>query len=123
VLTSGRFYKRHELQWRFNLFFSASIIAGAFSGLLAYAIAHMDGIAGYAGWRWIFILEGIFTVIVAIAAYWIVPDWPETAKFLKPEERELLIARLAMDVEGANMSHFDKTAAKRIFSDVKIYLG
>lgn len=40
------FYKRHELQWRINLFFSASIIAGAFSGLLAYAIAHMDGIAG-----------------------------------------------------------------------------
>ena len=47
------FYKRHELQWRINLFFSASIIAGAFSGLLAYAIAHMDGIAGYGGWRWI----------------------------------------------------------------------
>lgn len=46
-------YKRHELQWRVNLFFCASIIAGAFSGLLAYAIAHMDGIAGYSGWRWI----------------------------------------------------------------------
>lgn len=44
-------YKRHELQWRFNLFFCASIIAGAFSGLLAYAIAHMDGVAGYGGWR------------------------------------------------------------------------
>lgn len=44
-------YKRHELQWRFNLFFCASIIAGAFSGLLAYAIAHMDGLAGYSGWR------------------------------------------------------------------------
>ncbi|ETI22443.1 hypothetical protein G647_06518 [Cladophialophora carrionii CBS 160.54] len=117
------FYKRHELQWRFNLFFSASIIAGAFSGLLAYAIAHMNGIGGYAGWRWIFILEGIFTVVVAIAAYWLVPDWPETAKFLKPAERELLIARLAMDVEGANMSHWNKTTAKRVFSDIKIYLG
>lgn len=46
-------YKRHELQWRVNLFFCASIIAGAFSGLLAYAIAHMDGTAGYRGWRWI----------------------------------------------------------------------
>ena len=44
-------YKRHELQWRFNLFFCAYIIAGAFSGLLAYAIAHMDGLAGYSGWR------------------------------------------------------------------------
>ncbi|EXJ68281.1 uncharacterized protein A1O5_08896 [Cladophialophora psammophila CBS 110553] len=117
------FYKRHELQWRFNLFFSASIVAGAFSGLLAYAIAHMDGIAGYSGWRWIFILEGLFTVIVAVFSFWIVPDWPETAKFLKPAEREVLIRRLAMDVEGANMSHWNKKTAKRVFSDVKIYLG
>jgi len=56
------FYKRHELQWRINLFFSASILAGAFSGLLAYAIAHMAGIAGYEGWRWIFIL-GRFSLV------------------------------------------------------------
>ena len=46
------YYKRYELQWRFNIFFTGSILAGAFSGLLAYAISHMDGIQGYAGWRW-----------------------------------------------------------------------
>lgn len=117
------FYKRHELQWRFNLFFSASIIAGAFSGLLAYAIAHMDGIAGYAGWRWIFILEGLATVVVASFSFWIIPDWPQTAKFLKPEERELLLQRLALDTEDANMDHWNKKTAKRVFGDVKIYLG
>ena len=83
----------------------------------------MDGIAGYGGWRWIFILEGIFTVVVAVAAFWIVPDWPETAKFLKQDERELLLRRLAMDREDANMNHWDKKTAKRVFGDVKIYLG
>ena len=57
-LTPIRYYKRLELQLRINIFFCASILAGAFSGLLAYAIAHMDGQAGYSGWRWIFILEG-----------------------------------------------------------------
>ena len=116
------YYRRHELQWRFNLFFSASIIAGAFSGLLAYAIAHMDGIAGYGGWRWIFILEGIFTVIVAVGSYWLIPDWPETAKFLKEDERELLIRRLALDRSDAHMDHWNKKTAKRVFSDPKIYL-
>lgn len=115
--------KRHELQWRFNLFFSAAIVAGAFSGLLAYAIAHMDGVAGYSGWRWIFILEGIVTFVVAVAAFWLVPDWPETAKFLNNEERELLVRRLALDVEDATMNHWNKASAKRIFGDIKIYLG
>ncbi|KAH8822078.1 major facilitator superfamily domain-containing protein [Xylogone sp. PMI_703] len=94
IYLMSMYYRRHELQWRFNLFFSASVIAGAFSGLLAYAIAHMDGVAGYHGWRWIFILEGIFTVLVAIVSYWIIPDWPETARFLKEDERELLVYRL-----------------------------
>jgi MFS family permease len=49
-------YRRYELQWRFNLFFSASILAGGFGGLLAYAIAHMAGVGGYGAWSWIFIL-------------------------------------------------------------------
>jgi len=47
------YYKRYENQWRFNIFFSGAILAGSFSGLLAYAIAKMDGTAGYAGWRWV----------------------------------------------------------------------
>ncbi|KAM0547800.1 hypothetical protein ACHAPJ_010261 [Fusarium lateritium] len=123
VYLLSMYYCRHELQWRFNLFFSASIIAGAFSGLLAYAIAHMDGIAGYGGWRWIFILEGIATVIIAIFSYWVVPDWPETAKFLSDDERALLIDRLAGDRKDTHMNYWNKKTAKRIFSDIKIYLG
>ena len=45
-------YCRHELQSRLATFFSAGSMAGAFSGLLAYAIAKMDGVANLAGWRW-----------------------------------------------------------------------
>ena len=83
----------------------------------------MSGIAGYGGWRWIFILEGIATVVVAVASYWIIPDWPETAKFLNEDERELLIRRLAADRSNAHMSHWNKKTAKRVFGDVKMWLG
>lgn len=58
------------------------IAAGAFGGLLAYAIAHMDGLQGYSGWRWIFILEGLLTAVVAIGMKWWLVDWPEDATFL-----------------------------------------
>ncbi|KAJ9389442.1 hypothetical protein DTO063F5_1935 [Paecilomyces variotii] len=128
------YYKRYELQWRMNLFFSSSIMAGAVSGLLAYAIANnMAGIiiggggaGGYNnGWRWIFIIEGLATVVIAIVAKFLIPDWPESAKFLDEEERALLIRRLASDHGGgvAIMNRLDKSAARRVFSDVKIYLG
>ena len=87
-------YARHEAQFRQALFFSAASVAGAFSGLLAFGIAHMDGVGGLAGWRWIFILEGILTVIVAIIAYFILFDYPETASFLTEEERAFVVYRL-----------------------------
>jgi hypothetical protein len=54
------FYKRHEMQLRFTMMFSATSLAGAFSGLLAAAIEHMDGLRGLSGWAWIFILVSFF---------------------------------------------------------------
>src|SRR5277367_4827145 len=89
---------------RQGLFFSAASIAGAFSGLLAYAIVNMNGVGGEAGWRWMcatsnpqlrtqkltycsFILEGILTVLVAFASFFLLYDFPDTASFLTLEER------------------------------------
>lgn len=133
------YYKRYELQLRVSVFFSASILAGAFSGvstasmrvifwlscvqLLAYAVAKMSGIGGYGGWRWIFIIEGLATVVLAIASYWLVPDWPETATFLQPHEREMLIRRLADDTLGATMNRWTRDSSMRMLCDVKIWLG
>ena len=62
----GMWYRREEAQKRYSLFFSSTSLAGAFGGLLASAIGKMDGIAGYHGWRWIFILEGSLTVLVGL---------------------------------------------------------
>ncbi|KAF2464318.1 MFS general substrate transporter [Lindgomyces ingoldianus] len=104
-------YCRHEAQLRQALFFSAASVAGAFSGLLAYGIAHMDGVGNLEGWRWIFILEGILTVIVAITAYFILFDFPETASFLTEEERAFVVYRLkyqaAQDDEETKVAQDD----------------
>ncbi|OBT76134.1 hypothetical protein VF21_04858 [Pseudogymnoascus sp. 05NY08] len=87
-------YCSEELAIRQGLFFSAASMAGAFSGLLAFAIAKMDGVGGYEGWRWIFILEGLLTVVVATGAYFIMYDFPDTASFLTPQERAWASHRL-----------------------------
>jgi cyanate permease len=54
--------------------------------------------------------------------FWVV-NWPETAKFLTDADRALLLRRLRSDTGLARMDHLDKRAAKRIFSDWKIYVG
>lgn len=90
-------YPRRDIQFRTAMFFSAASVAGAFSGLLAFGIGKMDGVGTLEGWRWIFILEGIATTLIATAAFFLVVDFPDTAKFLTEEEREWVIWRLKYD--------------------------
>ncbi|OBT88794.1 hypothetical protein VE02_03145 [Pseudogymnoascus sp. 03VT05] len=117
------YYERYELQWRLSLFFSASIIAGAFGGLLAYGLVKMDGLGGYEGFRWIFIIEGLATAVIgALSKFWIA-DWPETATFLTDDERAMLIRKLAVDVGDARMDRLDSKSIKRTLLDWKIWCG
>ncbi|KAI9932521.1 hypothetical protein MW887_008763 [Aspergillus wentii] len=82
---------------RMSIFFSAASLAGAFSGLLAFAIEKMDGVGNLSGWRWIFLLEGMLTVVIGLILPWTLPDHPETASFLTSDERKFLRARLDQD--------------------------
>ena len=90
-------YKRSEAQRRYSFFFGSTSLAGAFGGLLASAIGKMDGMRGYLGWRWIFILEGTLTCIVAFLFFFLIPSFPEDAKWVAEDERAYLKARLRID--------------------------
>ena len=122
-------YVRSEAQLRQAMFFSAASVAGAFSGILAFGIAKMDGVGGYEGWRWIFILEGILTVLVAIVAFFTIYDFPETAAFLTSEEKEWVIHRLryqGSQESGKMVAEEEGFRWKYVvdaFSDWQIYLG
>ncbi|KAH7921928.1 MFS general substrate transporter [Leucogyrophana mollusca] len=90
-------YPRHMLQYRVGIFYGAASLAGAFSGLLAFAIGFLDGIGGLEGWSWIFILEGLATVVVAFVAFFTVVDFADTATFLTEEERAYVIWKKKYD--------------------------
>ncbi|KAI1085807.1 MFS general substrate transporter [Whalleya microplaca] len=117
-------YKRNEAQKRYSLFFSSTSLAGAFGGLLASAIGKMDGIRGYSGWRWIFILEGTLTCVVAFIFFFIFPSFPEDAKWLTEEERAYVKARLQAD-QGHNAAErkLSFRDALTVMKDYRIWLG
>lgn len=58
----------------------------------------MDGDLGLRAWRWLFIIEGVITVVVAIGAFWVLPNFPRTTTWLSEEERQIAIWRLQEDV-------------------------
>ncbi|KAL4870495.1 hypothetical protein BDV12DRAFT_184338 [Aspergillus spectabilis] len=97
----GMWYKRSEAQKRFSFFFSSTTLAGAFGGVLATGLGKMHGVANLAGWRWVFIIEGLLTCVVAFVLFFFLPDFPEEAKWLTEEERVYMRAKLAKDSGSA----------------------
>ncbi|MCJ1380519.1 hypothetical protein MMC17_003627 [Xylographa soralifera] len=114
-------YKREEAQKRFTWYWCSVLVSSAFGGLLASAIANMNGVGGLSNWRWIFILEGIITILVGIVAFFLVADFPRDAKWLTENERNVVLARTSK-----SGSLLEKITAKDIvhfFSDFKNILG
>jgi MFS family permease len=92
------FYTRKEVATRIAILYTGNILATAFAGLIAAGIFHgMDNLGGIAGWKWLFILQGIVTFLVALVGYFVLPDTPLTTKWLSQEERDLAYNRMELD--------------------------
>ena len=87
-------YRPEERSLRIAVFLACASLAGAFGGTIAYAVGHMNGVAGLAAWRWLFILEGVPTCLFAIVILLSLPDFPESATWLNAEEKALAADRM-----------------------------
>lgn len=96
-------YTKKELAFRTAVLYTGLVLATAFSGLIAAGIfAGMDGARGHAAWRWLFIIEGVASFGLGIAAAFILPDFPETNTgsskwLLRDDERQVAIERMRRD--------------------------
>ncbi|KAJ5582998.1 hypothetical protein N7535_001618, partial [Penicillium sp. DV-2018c] len=119
-------YMPRDLATRISLFYCASALAGAFSGLLAAGIARMDGIGGYEGWRWIFLLEGLLTVVLGVMGFFCLIDSPSlSGKWLDQDEIRYLELQHFIK-EGGKFKEEQKKASwkdvKAVISNWRMYL-
>lgn len=83
----------------------------------------------YAGWRWIFIIEGLVTIVIGAAAFFFIPDYPETAKWLSEEEKNTVVRRLktkGLDSSGNAVKETDSfqwAMIRRALLDWQVWLG
>lgn len=84
------------------------------SPIAAFIMTHFDGTTGYSGWQWLFIVEGIPSIIAGIAAYFILSDKPENANWLNSTEKQHV--REEMSVENASLSHREHNVWKSLSS-------
>ncbi|KAF9141075.1 hypothetical protein BGX30_005505 [Mortierella sp. GBA39] len=116
------FYKRSEHSFRIAIFFCFNILAGAFGGLLAAGISQLAGKWGLQGWQWIFILEAIPTLLLAILTWFIMTPSPMQAKFLTEEERIYATNRIIVDSDVAPTVEASWRQTRSALTDVRVYL-
>ncbi|KAF2029283.1 MFS general substrate transporter [Setomelanomma holmii] len=107
------FYRRGELARRLALFYAASNIANAFSGLLAFGVFHIE--SKLQSWRYLFIIEGSLTVVFSSFAYWYLPKNAYEAKFLTESEKKLAYTRIQIDSSSVVGEDFNLRKALGIF--------
>ncbi|KAJ2914366.1 hypothetical protein MD484_g6042, partial [Candolleomyces efflorescens] len=90
-------YKREEVQKRLAAFFLLAYGLAGFGPLLAYAIQLLGDSAGLRGWRWIFLVEGLVTIVLGILSWLYVPDLPSRNTFLTPVETQMVLDRIEAD--------------------------
>jgi MFS family permease len=111
---------RKELGFRTAVLYSGSLISGAFGGLVTAGItSNMDHTRGLRAWRWVFIIEGVITVVIACTAFFILPNFPRTTSWLSEEERQLAAYRLLEDV---GEDDWTSSASQSFFHGLKLAL-
>ena len=109
------------------LFMTATAMAGVIGGPISGALLEMDGIGGLAGWQWLFLLEGIPAVVLGFVVLAVLTDRPEHARWLEPEERSWLVARLAAERESIAGRHgtglWRALAHRRVWSLSLLYFA
>ncbi|KAI1819101.1 major facilitator superfamily domain-containing protein [Xylaria intraflava] len=115
------FYRRSELARRLAIFYAASNIANAFSGLLAFGVFQIKSHLIDHPWRWLFIIEGVLTILFAIFAFFYLPKSAAEATFLNEEEKALAYHRIQVDSSSIVNEEFNLKESLQVFKRPATY--
>ncbi|KAJ2981781.1 hypothetical protein NUW58_g6601 [Xylaria curta] len=96
VLWLTYFYTSKELPIRLSYFWTTLSVTGVLTSLLAFALLRLRGVLGWAGWRWLFLIEGIITFTIGVASFFMMPaSAVQTKTWFRPNgwftDRETMI--------------------------------
>lgn len=123
----SKWYTKSELSFRMAVFYSGSLISGAFGNLIAAGIlSGLAGARGMSAWQWLYIIEGSITVTIGLIIVVVLPDFPDTWRALSPEMKRVANRRLAIDAAEADVDEAGAMSQVRgmklAFLDPKTYI-
>ncbi len=103
-----------------SFFYIAAALASVVGLPLSGALLKLDGVLGFAGWRWLYFAEGVPAVLMGFVVLRYLPDSPPEARWLSTEQREWLSKTIADESAHAPSGHVG--GWRRAFSDYKVWL-
>ncbi|KAI4865247.1 major facilitator superfamily MFS-1 [Hypoxylon rubiginosum] len=125
VYLLSTWYTRYEVGRRYSVFYLLGCVASACSGILAFGLMQMDGLAGLSGWRWIFIIEGVITCCLASLGYWLLVDFPDSTRkswrFLTERESAWIVRRVNADRGDVTVPKFSLISFLKGGLDLRVW--
>ncbi|KII91276.1 hypothetical protein PLICRDRAFT_89604 [Plicaturopsis crispa FD-325 SS-3] len=129
ILYLSYFYTKHELPFRLSMFWMSSYACSIVSSFIAYGVLHLRGTLGKAGWRWLFLIEGLITLVIGLLTFVQMPPSPtKTRTWFRPNgwftEREetILVSRvLRDDPTKGDMHNREGLTLKRLWKSICDY--
>jgi MFS family permease len=103
-----------------GIFMAAIPLSNILGSIVSGYLLELDGWMGVAGWQWLFILEAVPAIILGVAFWIYMTDWPSDAHWLEPAQRDWLIARL--DAEKARREAIRSYSLKEALLDKRVLL-
>ncbi|PPJ59811.1 hypothetical protein CBER1_04326 [Cercospora berteroae] len=120
----GSWYRTYETAKRISIFYMASLVAQGFGPIFAYALSLISvGNGKYAqGWRWIFIVEGLATIIAGLISPFFLIEFPERVRFLDDRQKQIALDRVRIDKAGKDIVHLNFKQTLAALLDWKLAL-
>ncbi|KAL4766209.1 major facilitator superfamily domain-containing protein [Aspergillus foveolatus] len=122
ILQMTYWYRPDEMSLRLLYFYICGNVSNIFGGLLAYASDTVSGAGGLSGWQWLFLTEGIATVIFGIAIWFLLPDFPATATWLTDREKAFIQGRLPQNAPRASEQNFKLSEIIDSLKELRLWL-
>ncbi|ETS80876.1 hypothetical protein PFICI_08405 [Pestalotiopsis fici W106-1] len=117
-------YRTDEMGTPVAIFFVFNSLAPIVGSLLCYGLSYMNGVAGISAWRWVFLIEGLATIVFSGFVFWLLPDYPKSPRsnrWLSAREQEFIEARLPENAPLTNDPAFSKKEILAVLKRVLIW--
>ena len=121
MLLSSQWYTRSEQATRFSFWYGGMGLGQIFGGLFSWAFQHVSPDAPLSGWRLMFLIIGLFTVLLGIAIFFYVPDTPMQAWFLTDDEKVNLLEHVKANQTGIVTPQFQRYHIKEGLLDFQLW--